>query len=166
MLRTFLAYLVFCTVFFSSCNFIPAKKKLLVYTQITATNDTLDLLTREWHQLLYLSTKDKNFSRLKPIKMEMARFLSRNRSVIANLEISPDSQNLIDSEGVFLSTQATMVSEIYTPFESYNEMTPNQEINRQLILVANDLNNEVAGKAAINRSLQAYLRKNKLKAGK
>jgi hypothetical protein len=163
MLRTVLVCLVSNVIFFSSCDYIPAKKRLLVYTQISATNDTLDRLTREWHQLLRLSTKDKNFFRLKQCRIKIGQFLSRNRPVVANLRVRPDSQPLIDSEEAFLANQATIATDVYTPFESYNEMTPNDLINTQLKAVVNDLSTEIAGKAAMDRSLQAYIVRNKIK---
>jgi len=166
MLRIMLVLLVFSVFFYSSCDYIPVKKRLLVYTQITATNDTLDKLTREWHQLLYMSTRDKNFTRLQPSRIKIGQFLSRNRAIIANMQVRQDSQNLIDSEEVYLSNQATVVSDVYTPFEEYNEMTPNDNINGQLKLVANDLNNVVSGKNAISQSLQAYLTRNKMQVKK
>ena len=166
MLRTFLVCLVISIVFCSCSGYIPAKKKLLVYAQITNTNDSLDKMTREWHQQLFLSTKDKSFARLRPYRIKIGQFLSVKRSLIANLQITPKYQNLLDAEEAFLSTQATLFSETYSSFESFNEMTPNEIINNQLMIASSNLSNMLYTKTAISRSLQYYAIKNDLKIKK
>jgi len=166
MVRPLLACL-FISVLCSACSgFIPTKKKVLIYNRIEVTNDSLDKMIKLWYQQLYVSTKDKNFSRLRPYRIGVGQFLNRNRSEIANLEINPDGQNLLDSELVFLSGQAMQFSEAYAVFEQYNEMTPNETINGQLKLTVAEMARMTMTKAAINRSLQHYAVKNKLKVKK
>lgn len=166
MLRTILACLFF-SVFLAACSgFIPTKKKLLVYTQITTTNDTLNKLTGEWYKELFAATRDKNFSRLRPYRIKIGEFLNRKREEIANLEVGPEGQNVLDSEIVFLSNQAARFSETYATFELFNEMTPNETINGQLKIASADIRNMTITNAMISRSLQQYAAKNKLKVKK
>jgi hypothetical protein len=162
LMRAIMVCLVVSAFFLASCNYVPAKKKLLVYTQISGTNDTLDKMTREWYKQLNQSVRDRNFSRLSQYRISAGQYLSRRRSVIANLLRDDHAQNLIDSEEVFLSARAAVINDMYSSFEAYNEMTPPDVINNQLRLIASDLGNEVSGNVAIKRSLQAYARKDAL----
>ncbi|MCW3121710.1 MAG: hypothetical protein JWQ38_1202 [Flavipsychrobacter sp.] len=163
MLRTFIACLVLSIAFCSCSDFVPSKKKVQVYTLISSTNDSLDKMTREWHQQLFLSTKDKSFARLRPYRIKIGQFLSRSRSEVAMLTVNKGSQNLLDSEEAFLATQANLFSETYSAFESYNDVTPNETINNQLRVASTNLSNMIASKAAIARSLQYYAQKNEVK---
>ena len=166
MFRAILVCLILSTVFLSSCDYVPMKKKLRFYTEITATNDSINRMTGEWYGLLKMSVRDSNFSRLRPYRLKMGTFLSSNRSSIANLQAGATGQNIIDSEEVFLSNQATVINDVYSTFEAYNEMTPAETINAQMKLLANDQNNELAWTTAIKGSLEVYARKNKLKISK
>ena len=166
MLRTFIACLMMSMAFCSCSDFVTSKKKLQVYTQITSTNDSLEKLTRVWHQQLFASTKDKSFSRLRPYRIKIGQFLSYNRVQVASLQVPPKSQSLLDSEQAFLATQAALFSETYSAFESFNEMTPNETINNQLRVASANLNNMLATKTAITRSLEYYVEKNDIKIKK
>lgn len=166
MLRFFLVCLLFGSFAFSSCDYVPAKKKQMIYDKISGTNDTVDKMTREWYRQLSLSLKDRNFSRLSQYRIAKAEFLSSHRSAIANLRIDAAATNLLDSEEVYLSNQAAAVNDVYTLFEAYNEMTPPDVINAQLQKIAYDQGTEITWNAAMKRSLLAYGRKDKLKMKK
>ena len=166
MRTTFPVCLIFCAVCLFSCNYIPAKKKLIAYSEISSTNDSVTRMTREWYRLLSMSITDKNFSRLSPYRLHMGEFLSKHRALVANLETGPNGQSIVDSEEVFLANEAATINDLYSSFESYNEMTPVETINGQIRKLSNDQSNEMTWTSVIKRSLGNYLRKNKLKAGK
>ena len=154
------------SLFFSSCGFYAQRQKQLLYTQISATNDTLDRMTREWHQLLDKAVRSKNFSTLHDNRVKIGQFISRSRSAIANAELPPDAEVLRESEGVFLSNQAVVVSDVYPQFESFNELTPDEKIQKTLIAVAGDQDNELAWKLTIRKSLDAFAIKNGIRSSK
>jgi len=135
----------------------------MFYDELTGTNDSLDKMTDDWHQTLDKAALSKNFSALAPLRTKMGLFISRNRAKIANIEVPKNTEGLRDSEEVFLSNQATIISEAYPTFEPYNDITPNEEIQNQLKLVASDEETETAASAAIRKSLQAFAKKNELK---
>jgi hypothetical protein len=166
MRRTLPVCLIFSTVYLFSCNYIPAKKKLMAYAEISSTNDSLTRMTREWYRLLSMSVTDKNFSRLSSYRLHMGEFLSNHRDLVANLQAGPNGQNIVDSEEVFLANEATTINDLYSSFESYNEMTPVETVNGQIRKLSNDQSNEMTWTAVIKRSLANYLKKNKLKVTK
>ena len=162
MVKTTLIFLIAYTVFFGSCAVFQRKEKVQVFNQITLTNDTLDKMTQEWHQMLKKAIVTKNFTYLAPHRIRMAQFLGRNRPKIANLEITPSSEAIRDSEEVFLTNQATVISEVYPLFESNNDLTPPDVVQNQLKSLGNDLENETSTSAAIKQSLNNYAKKNGL----
>jgi hypothetical protein len=162
MQRVILICLFFSVLFFASCSFIQRKEKVNVYSQILVTNDTLDKMTQEWHQLLSKALVTKNFTYLAPHRIRMAQFLSRSRPKVANLEITPSSESIRDSEEVFLTNQATFISDVYPQFESNNELTPNEVLQNQMKALGNDLENETSVSASIRQSLHTYAKKNGL----
>ncbi len=153
-------------VLVSCAGYIPSKKKLQVYTDITAANDSLETMVRDWHQQLILSTKDKNFSRLRPYRVRIGQFLSEKRASVAGLQTEAKWQGILDNEETFLATQAQLFSDSYAAFELYNNMTPNDVINNQLRIASVNLTNMLAGKASMVHMLQVYARKNDLKLKK
>jgi hypothetical protein len=150
-------------IFLSACNFYTTKEKIATYKKISEINDSLDNMTTEWHRLLDNAVSGKNYTALRPYRLEMASFLNRNRSVVAYLKMTPLSENLIDSEESFLDNQATMVSDLYSNFEIFNDMTPDETIQGQLKQVVGDQAAEQAGSAAIKKSLSSFSKKNDLK---
>jgi len=49
--------------FLTSCGFYDHRERILLHKEITATNDTLDKLTKEWHIQLDKAIKTKDFSK-------------------------------------------------------------------------------------------------------
>ncbi len=82
------------------------------------------------------------------------------------MEVPADAETLRQSEGVFLTAQTNMVTDIYPLFEPYSEMTPDATIQKTLKLVAKDLETEVAWNLTIKKSLEAFAIKNKIKGSK
>lgn len=155
--------LLVAIVLFASCNIYTSREKLQTYKQIAGINDTLDKQTREWHHLLDIAIKTKNYSALMPYRIELGRFISRSRSAIGNLKVNAVSESLLDSEQVFLQRQADIVSEQYTIYESYNEFTNIDIITDRMKIMNAELNNEIATHAAMKRSLTNFAKKAKIK---
>jgi len=162
MEKAIFSSLFFLVIFLSSCEFYTTKEKLTTYNRISGINDSLDNMTKEWHLLLDKAVSGKNYSALRPYRLGIGDFLNRDREVVAYLKTNTNSQNLIDSEEVFLDNQASVVSDLYSNFEIYNDMTPDETIQGQLKLVVGDLATEAAGSAAIKRSLHAFAVRNNL----
>ncbi len=155
--------LLVAIVLFASCNIYTSREKLQTYKQIAGINDTLDKQTREWHHLLDIAIKTKNYSALMPYRIELGRFISRSRSAIGYLKVNAVSESLIDSEQIFLQRQADIVSEQYTIYESYNEYTNIDVITDHMKGMNAELNSEIAMNAAMKRSLTNFAKKNKIK---
>ena len=153
-------------IFLSSCEFYTTKEKLATYNRISGINDSLDKMTKEWHRLLDNAVSGKNYTALRPYRLGIAGFLDRDREVVANLKMNTYSENLIDSEEVFLNNQASVVSDLYANFEIFTEMTPDETIQGQLKQVVGEQDSEMAGSRAIRRSLQAFVKNNNLKLKK
>jgi hypothetical protein len=147
----------------SSCDIYTTREKQETYYQISKINDSLDRETKEWHHLLEVAIKTKNYSALMPYRTNMGRFLSESRERIGKLKVNPNSGNLIDSEEVYLEHQADVVSELYSVFEAYNEETPPLTIEEQLKPIANDMNYESTYFNALKKSLAYFARRNKIK---
>jgi len=163
MYRTSLLFLLLLGMLFSSCSYYDHKTKQSFYDLLSGTNDSLDKMTADWHQLLEKATVTKSFSGLAPLRTKMGLFMTRNRAKIADIEVPLNSDALRDSEEVFLSTQANVISEAYPPFEPFNDITPNEDIQNQMKLVVSDLESETAASAAIRKSLLAFAQRNALK---
>lgn len=163
MQKASLIFLLFLTTAFSSCSYYEHMAQLQFYTQLSGTNDSLDKMTVEWHQLLTRAVAAKNFSGLAPCRIKIGEFMSRNRAKVANIELPPTAENIRDSEEAFLAARAIIVSEIYPTFEPFNDITPNEDIDGQLRLVADDQEKETLAMEAIKKSLQAFAQRNHLK---
>ena len=163
MQKAFPILLLSLITVFSSCSYYDHKTKQLFYDQLSGTNDSLDKMTDDWHQMLEKAVASKSFAGLAPLRTKMGLFISRNRSKIANIEVPQNLEGLRDSEEVFLSNQANTISEAYSTFEPYNDITPNEEIQNQLKLVVSDEETESSASGAIRKSLQAFAQKNGLK---
>jgi hypothetical protein len=162
MEKAILVGLLFIGVFLSSCDLYTTNDKLMAYNRISGINDTLDKMTNEWHRLLDNAVSGKNYSALRPYRMSIGLFLNNSRATVSGLKINPVSENLIDSEEVFLATQDSIVSELYPNFDAFTDLTPDETIQAQLKLIVGDQANEAAGSAAIRRSLTAFALKNNL----
>jgi hypothetical protein len=158
-----LAGCVLMVVFLSSCGFYGRKQKQELYDQIVATNDSLHRMTKEWHSILEKAVMMKNFSPLRPQRVQLAQFLSRRRSSIANLDLPPEAETLRGSEQVFLTSQSAMVSDVYPGFELYTDLTPDSTIQNHLRLVEKDMDTELAWNLTIQKSLDAFTQKNRIK---
>ncbi len=158
--------LLFVTVALSSCGFYEQKQRKELYLQVTATNDSLDKMTKGWHTLLDRAVRSKNFSGLHAARIELGQYLSRRRSVIANLELPPDAETLRGSEDMYLSTQVAMVTDIYPQFEMFNELTPDSSIQNRRRLVFHDLETEVSWNLTIKKLLDAFVVKHRIKITK
>jgi len=162
MVRTLICC-IFAATFFSSCGYYEHRERQQLYAQIKLTNDTLDRLTREWHSLLDIALRTKNFSVLNTGRIELGQFLSRRRSAIADMELPADAEPLRGSEGVFLSTQADMVADVYPKFELFNDLTPDSTIHNQLAEVSKDMGTELSWNLTIKKSLSTFASRNNLK---
>jgi len=163
MRSTFVAVGLFITVFsFSSCSYYAREDKKDLYYAILRTNDTLDYMTKTWHQMLNRAERDKHFGILGPYRLRIGEFLSRNRNKIANMHTGKDALPMVDSELAFLEHRATVVADIYPKFEQFTEMTPNEEVANQRADLRDDVLNEALNYALIKRSLKAFARRNKL----
>jgi len=163
MPRTLLLILIVVMNLFSSCGFYDQKAKQVFYELVSGTNDSLDRMTTDWHRILDRSKITKNFAALAPFRNKMGLFISRNRAKIADIEVPQSLAGLRDSEEVFLSTQANIISDAYPAFEPFNDITPEDDIQNQMKLVANDLETETSFSEAIRKSLRAYAQSNRLK---
>ncbi len=164
MKRNFIvASWLFAIALFSSCGHMERDRKYFMYYKISATNDSLELMTKEWHQLLDKAVLDNSYTTLAPYRLKMGKFLSKNRNQIGDLNITSSNEPLVDSELAFLSARATIVTDVYPKFEPFNEMTPPDLLKKQLKTVANDMENEIAANNGIKRSLYSFVVKNKLK---
>ncbi len=149
--------------FISSCNVMNRPKNQKVYTQIMATNDSLERKTKEWHQLLNTAIIAKDFTKLRQSRMSIGLYLARHRELVANLQHTEASTPIIEREEVFLTNQANLVSELYTPFEYFNAMTPPETMQEQIKLISDDMINVTAVCTSIRRELQTFARKNDIK---
>ena len=163
MQRILLICCLFTTTMLTSCGYYSYRERVALYHEITATNDTLNQMTREWHVLLNQAVKTKNFSPLNAYRISLGRYISRHRAKIADMELPSDAETLRESEGVFLSKRADVVTNIYPRFEAYNELTPDATVQRSLKQVANDLDNEYAWYLTIKKSADAFAKRNNLK---
>ena len=77
-----------------------------------------------------------------------------------------DAETLRESEGVFLTHQATMVSDVYPQFEFYADLTPDEAIQRSLRAVSRDMETETAWNLTIRKSLDAFAIKHKIRSSK
>ena len=145
-----------------SCGYISTGRKQDIYNEIAATNDTLGKMTREWNLRLDKATKTKDFTTLPPYRLKMGQFLSKHRNNVANLKRNNETAPIIDSEVAFLSTQATIISDVYPKFEFYNDATPDDVIKNEIKDLSNEMDNETSGSAAIRKSLQAFANRNGL----
>lgn len=166
MQRILLICCLLATVSLGSCGFYEHKERIELYKQIVATNDSLDKMTREWHMLLNSAVRTGDYSALHSSRVKLGQFISRRRSVIASLEVPSDAATLRESEGVFLSTQAAMISDVYPQFEAYTALTPDETVQKSLKLVSKDLETEMAWNLTIKKSLDAFVKKQKLKMPK
>ncbi len=155
--------LLYVIMLFSSCGYYAHKQKQVLVEQIRNTNDSLDKMTKEWHNLLDKAVKVKNFSALNAQRIQIGQFLSRRRSVIANLELPADAETLRGSEDVYLSAQVGMVTDFYPQFELFNDLTPDSTIQYHLRLVSKDVETEVSWYLTIKKSLDVFVIKNGIK---
>lgn len=158
-----LVFCVFAITFFSSCGYYEHKQRQMLLSQIKVTNDSLDKMTKDWHLLLDRAVKTKSFSDLNACRISLGQFISRKRSTIADMELPADAEPLRGSEGVFLSTQSGMVSDVYPKFEAYNDSTPDSTIQNQWRQVSNDLQTEVSWNLTMKKALDAFALKNNIK---
>ncbi len=150
----------------SSCSYYAREDKKDLYYAILNTNDTLDYMTKTWHQMLNRAERDKHFGMLGPYRLRMGEFLSRNRNKIANMHISKDALPMVDSELAFLEVRAQVVSDVYPRFEQFTEMTPSEQIANQRADLKDDVLHEATNYALIKRSLKAFAKRNKLEVKK
>jgi hypothetical protein len=163
MQKTFYICCLLSVLFLSSCGFYEHRQRQVLCTQIKTTNDSLDRLTRNWHDALEKAMKTRNFSGLMPLRIQLAQFLSRRRSVIADLELPADAEALRGSEGMFLSSQVAVVTDVYPRFEQFNDLTPDSALFNRVQLVAGDVQTELSWKLTIKRALDAFAAKNGIK---
>jgi len=130
---------------------------------MTAINDTLDILTSAWHDQLDKATIDKNYSALTPIRIELGAFIARSRSAIPTLEQNDETDKILAKETALLDARSTVVAETYPNFDNLTEFTPKQDMSKNMTSVLNDLRDEKAAVAEVNKMLQAIAVKYKLK---
>ena len=165
MLRLLLPCLVI-TMFLSSCGFYERRQKIKLCTEILATNDTLDKMTKTWHGLLQRGIQVKSLAGLRIYRTEMGAFVSRRRSINADLDLVPSATPLRDSEEAFLSARADIIANVYAPFEEFTDYSPPMALRNQLRLVLNDLYAEQSATGAIKRSVDAMIARNGLRLKK
>lgn len=163
MQKVTLIFLLVAATTLSSCSYYDHKTKQEFYNELFGTNDSLDRMTVDWYQQLNKSIFSKNFTGLAPLRTKMALFVSRHRDKIANIEVPPNIDGLRDSEEVFLNTQANIISDVYSTFEPFNDITPEDQIQGQLKLVMANQQAEMAASSALRKRLQEFARKNSLK---
>ena len=163
MRKQLLLILLLAICFISSCNVLNRQKNQKVYTQILATNDSLEKKTKEWHQLLNAAIIAKDFTKLRTSRMNIGLYLARHRELVANLQYTEASTPILEREQIFLTTQANLVSELYPPFEYFNAMTPPETMQEQIKLISDDMINVTAVCTSIKRELQAFAKKNDVK---
>jgi hypothetical protein len=142
------------------------KARVDLCREISATNDSLYTLTREWHMQLDKAARVRNFSILRENRIKLGQFISRRRSAVANLELPADAETLRQSEDVFLSNQSAVIADVYPRFEAYNDLTPDSTIQRMLMTVKGDEDNVLAWKLTIKKSMEAFIKKHGLKIPK
>ena len=153
-----MSFIVFC----SSCGWNSHSAQEF-YGKMTAINDTLDLLTSTWHDQLNKATIDKNYSALTPIRIELGAFIARSRAALPGLEQNDETEKILAKESTLLETRSSVVAEIYPNFDNLTEFTPNAEMSKNMTAVLNDLREEKAAVAEVNKMLQAIAVKYKLK---
>ena len=161
MLRLLLPCLIIA-MFFSSCGFYERRQKIKLCTEIVATNDTLDKMTKTWHGLLQRGIQVKSLAGLRIYRTQMGAFVSRRRSINADLELVSSAMPLRDSEEAFLSARADVIANVYAPFEEFTDYTPPITVHNQLRLVLNDQYTEQSATAALKRSVDAMVARNGL----
>lgn len=158
--------LIFIILYFASCSRFENARRYEMCSKILAVNDTLDYMTRQWHQLLARAAWDNRFSTLHPYRLKIGQYLSRSRNEISNLDVTKDAITIKDEELAFLLARATVVSETYTRFEAFNEWTPGDVIKKEMKLVTNDVESQARAAALIKKSLKVYMHKHGLKIPK
>lgn len=166
MRNTIWICLLLATTLLVSCAEFSKKQKINLYYEIVHTNDTLTRMTKEWHQLLKQAVREKDYNKLRAHRMAMGTYLDRRRSALGTTKVYAYSESIIDREATYLANRATIVSDTYPPFESFNALTPVETIQDQLKSVSDDLVSAIAADAGMKRALDEYIKVNKLKLPK
>ena len=157
---------VLLIILFASCERIDHKKNLDAYYRISAINDSVDKMTKTWHQMVLKAAGDKNFTGLAPYRLNIGKFLARNREAVSNITTTEGGEMIVDSEITFLSVRAAAVSDLYPRFELFNDLTPDDVLREQLKYLPADLENEMTANAAMKKTLWAFATKNASKERK
>ena len=164
MQRCLLLIWLFAIVFsLSSCTYFAEKRRLLVYTELIGTNDTVNKMTRQWYQMVSVAVKTKNFSTIGAYRLTMASYLNKKREKIAELSSNADTEGIVDSEQTYLSNQAFAVADIYFTMESYNYLTPAEDIQDQMKLIIDNVNGEMAMYEVMKKALHSFAKRHALK---
>lgn len=140
-----------------SCNYNKKIEKDFC-SNVLLINDSLDQMTNEWLSLLKTDNQKKtlDFSTLSTQRVLLGQFISRNRSLIARLQITQNLGNIRDDENAFLSAQAEAVSEIYTAMEHFNEYTPIDQLNNSLKKVSDNIAHEKSDFDKIKSEIEQF----------
>lgn len=162
-MRNSLLLLCIISLTAASCGFKQRLVSQEFYSKVVVINDSLDKLTTQWHSLRDQASISKNYSALAPARIELGSFISRARSTVANIVVTPEIEKMKNDEDMLLLNQSGMVTDVYPNFEQFNEYTPKEVMDKSIALITNDLIDERAKVAAIRKQLDAFAKKYDLK---
>lgn len=160
------AGLLFVVAELSSCGYFRREKDYNVYYKLSAVNDTLEQMTNTWYRLVMQANTDKNFSTLHQLRLKIGTYVSKNRNIIGDMRLTSEAIPVVDSEMSFLATKAITVSDVYTVFESYNDLTPDGEIRGSIQNLTVIAQKEAATTLRLKKALAVFAYNNKLKIKK
>ena len=79
------------------------------------------------------------------------------------MPVTPSTEKIKYQEDSLLTTQTTLVSDVYPKFEQFNEFTPKEEMDKAIMQMSDDVMNMRSKIASIQKLLQGYSDKYKLK---
>jgi|GEM_PF-2976707 len=141
---------------FSSCEYFSKKVEKNFCDKIYAINDSLDKLNNDWLAAVNFSIKKKEYSTLNAKRIFIGQFIGRNRIVVAEADATKNMDGFRIAERNFLTAQAEVVSDIYTPFEMYNEFTPKATLDRCYNAVIDSINSGRNASARIVADLKQF----------
>lgn len=166
MHKSLLQLLVVLSFIMSSCGMAEKHEAQEFYAKMTGINDTLDMMTTEWHTMRDEAMVKKTYNSLTPVRIKLGAYISASRSYVANVLPTKNNERVKNTMDSLLTMQSAKVADVYPAFEQLTEFTPKESVDKSITALGDDLLVVKSMTATIKKQLQLFAVKYDIKKKK
>lgn len=143
-----------------SCQLAKRQKALEFSNKMSAITDSLYRKGSEWGAVYASASQDRDYSKLKPLRLDMEQFTDRSITAVASMkDVAGSEQFRADMLG-FLRFEKNMIGNVFSRFEQLNAGSREEEIQAVLDALTESSTEETRLLDVVRRSQNEFARKN------